>query len=92
MNKSQLTDAIAARTGIAKQEAKRYLEAFVAVTIETLKSGEKISINGFGSFVVTRKPARTGRNFKTGAAMDIPARTVVKFRPAMTEVPEMAEA
>lgn len=80
MNKSQLVDAIAAEAGLSKVQAKKALEAFVNVTGKTLKAGDKIALVGFGSFSVTKKPARTGRNPRTGAAIKIAAKKVVKFK------------
>ncbi len=80
MNKSQLIDAIAAEAKITKVDAKKALEAFMSVTEKTLKSGDKISLVGFGSFAVSEKPARTGRNPRTGATIEIAAKKVVKFK------------
>lgn len=80
MNKTQLIDAIAAEAGLSKVQAKKALEAFVSVTGKTLKAGEKITLVGFGSFGVTEKPARTGRNPRTGATIEIAAKKVVKFK------------
>lgn len=81
MNKTQLVDAIAAEAGLSKVQAKKALEAFINVTGSTLKAGDKIALVGFGSFGVTEKPARTGRNPRTGAAIKIAAKKVVKFKP-----------
>lgn len=80
MNKSQLVDAIAAEAGLTKVQAKKALEAYIDVTAKTLKAGDKIALVGFGSFSVTEKPARTGRNPRTGAAIKIAAKKVVKFK------------
>ncbi|WP_294597629.1 HU family DNA-binding protein [uncultured Rikenella sp.] len=80
MNKSQLIDAIAAGAGLTKVQAKKALEAFIDVTGKTLKAGDKIALVGFGSFSVTKKPARTGRNPRTGATIKIAAKKVVKFK------------
>lgn len=80
MNKTQLIDAIAAEAGLSKVQAKKALEAFVSVTGKTLKAGEKIALVGFGSFGVTEKPARTGRNPRTGETIEIAAKKVVKFK------------
>lgn len=80
MNKSQLIDAIAVEAGITKIQAKKSLEAFVNVTGATLKSGDKIALTGFGSFSVVEKPARTGRNPRTGAAIKIAAKKSIKFK------------
>jgi DNA-binding protein HU-beta len=80
MNKSQLIDAIAERSGVSKASAQRGVDAFIGVASDTLRAGGKITISGFGSFEVTKKPARVGRNFLTGTPVDIPPKSVVKFR------------
>ncbi|MCQ2264210.1 MAG: HU family DNA-binding protein [Bacteroidales bacterium] len=80
MNKSELIDAIAAKAGLKKADAKNALEAFMATTNETLKAGGKISLVGFGTFSVSERGERKGRNPKTGATMTIPAKKVVKFK------------
>lgn len=80
MNKTQLVDAISAEAKLTKADAKRALEAFVKITGKTLKKGDKIALVGFGSFTVAAKPARTGRNPRTGAAIKIAAKKVVKFK------------
>ena len=80
MNKSQLVDAIAKEAAITKVEAKKALDAFIAVTGTALKSGDKIALVGFGSFSVAKKPGRTGRNPRTGAAIKIAPKKVVKFK------------
>ncbi len=80
MNKAQLIDAIAAEAQITKADAKKSLDAFVKVTGEALKKGDKIVLVGFGSFAVAQKPGRTGRNPRTGAAIKIAPKNVVKFK------------
>ena len=80
MNKSELIDAIAAKAGLKKADAKNALEAFMAATSETLKGGGKVSLVGFGTFSVSERGERQGRNPKTGATMTIPAKKVVKFK------------
>lgn len=80
MNKTQLVDAIAAEAKMTKVSAKKAIEAFVKVTGETLKQGDKIALVGFGSFSVVAKPARTGRNPRTGATINIAAKKAVKFK------------
>ena len=77
MNKTQLVDAIAKKASITKVDAKKALDAFINVTGETLKAGDKIALIGFGSF---KKPGRTGRNPRTGASIKIAAKNVVKFK------------
>lgn len=80
MNKTQLVDAIAKKASITKVDAKKALDAFINVTGETLKAGDKIALIGFGSFAVAKKPGRTGRNPRTGASIKIVAKNVVKFK------------
>ena len=83
MNKAQLIDAIAAEANITKTDAKKALDAFIKVTGKTLKKGEPITLVGFGSFSVLARPGRVGRNPKTGAAIKIEPKKVVKFRPGV---------
>ena len=80
MNKTQLVDAIAKKASITKVDAKKALDAFINVTGEALKAGDKIALIGFGSFAVAKKPGRTGRNPRTGASFKIAAKNVVKFK------------
>lgn len=80
MNKTQLIEAVAEEANITKGEAKRALDAFMKVTGDALSSGDKVVLVGFGTFSVSRKPAGTGRNFRTGAPVKIAAKNVVKFR------------
>ena len=80
MNKTQLVDAIAKKASITKVDAKKALDAFINVTGEALKAGDKIALIGFGSFAGAKKPGRTGRNPRTGAAIKIAAKNVVKFK------------
>ncbi len=81
MNKAELIDAIAAGSGLSKADAGKALEAFTDSVTGALKEGERISLVGFGSFSVDRRDARTGRNPRTGEAIDIAAKNVVKFKP-----------
>ena len=80
MNKTQLVDAIAKKASSTKVDAKKALDAFINVTGEALKAGDKIALIGFGSFAVAKKPGRTGRNPRTGASIKIAAKNVVKFK------------
>lgn len=80
MNKSELVRAIAAEAGLTKADAQKTLNAFIKITGETLKKGDKIVIPGFGSFAVTTRSARTGHNPQTGATIEIPAKKTVKFK------------
>lgn len=80
MNKSELVDAIAAESGLSKADSKRALDGFITAIGNGLKSGDKISLVGFGSFSVSKREARTGKNPRTGEAIKIPAKNVVKFK------------
>jgi len=80
MNKAELIDSIADKGGISKADAKKALDAFIETTGQEMKKGGRISLVGFGSFSVSERSARTGRNPKTGAVINIPAKKVVKFK------------
>ncbi len=80
MNKTQLIDAIAAKSGLTKTDSRKALEAFVESTGEALKANDKIQLIGFGTFSTTERSARSGRNPRTGAEITIPAKKVVKFK------------
>lgn len=80
MNKAELIDAMAADAGISKADAKRALDGFVNATAKALKKGDRISLVGFGSFSVSKRSARTGRNPQTGKEIKIAAKNVVRFK------------
>ena len=80
MNKAEMIEAMATDAGITKAEAKRALDSFVTNTTKTLKKGNRLSLIGFGSFSVTRRAARKGRNPQTGKEIKIAAKNVVKFK------------
>jgi DNA-binding protein HU-beta len=80
MNKAQLIDAIANEAGLTKADAKRALDAFVKTTTGALKKGDRVALVGFGSFSVSKRNARTGRNPQTGKPITIAAKKVVKFK------------
>ena len=79
LNKAELIESIASEAKISKADAKRALDAFVNNTTKALKKGERVALVGFGTFSITKRAARKGRNPQTGAAVKIPARTVPKF-------------
>lgn len=81
MNKSELIDAIASSANLTKSDAGKALEATVHAIETALKNGDKVALVGFGAFSVTNRPARTGRNPKTGEELRIEAKKVVKFKP-----------
>lgn len=80
MNKSDLIDAMAADAGISKAAAKLALESFLGNVGSTLKGGGKVSLIGFGSWSVSERAAREGRNPQSGATIQIAAKKVVKFK------------
>ena len=80
MNKAQLIDAMASDANLTKADAKKALDAFINSTTGALKTGDRVALVGFGSFSIANRSARTGRNPKTGAEMQIPAKNVVKFK------------
>ncbi|MDF1535551.1 MAG: HU family DNA-binding protein [bacterium] len=81
MNRTELIAKIAADAGISKAAAERALGAFVDSVTGALKKGGKVSLVGFGTFSVSERAARTGRNPRTGAVINIPASKVPKFKP-----------
>ena len=81
MNKADLVDQVAARTGQTKVAAAAAIEAAMDVIMETVAESESVTLSGFGTFEPRNRKARTGRNPRTGDAVPIPARTVPSFRP-----------
>ncbi|MBP7059087.1 MAG: HU family DNA-binding protein [Lachnospiraceae bacterium] len=80
MNKSELVSAIATKADLSKKEAEAALKAFTEVVAEELVKGEKIQLVGFGTFEVSERAARTGRNPQTGKEMKIDASKAPKFK------------
>jgi len=80
MNKTELVAAIAEKAQLSKKDAEAALNAFTGVVAEELKKGEKIQLVGFGTFEVSERAARTGRNPQTGAEMKIAASKAPKFK------------
>ncbi|MFV0470095.1 MAG: HU family DNA-binding protein [Dysgonomonas sp.] len=81
MNKTELINAIAEKSGLSKADSKKALEAFVESVTQELKAGSKIALVGFGTFSVAEKSARKGINPRTKAVINIPAKKVAKFKP-----------
>lgn len=79
MNKSELIDALAAKCDLSKASAGRAIEGLTEIITDTLAKGETVSLIGFGTFSVSERAARTGRNPKTGAELKIAASKVPKF-------------
>jgi len=80
MNKSDLIGQMAAEAGITKAQAQTALNSFLDSTQGALKKGEKVILVGFGTFSVSNRAARTGRNPQTGKEIKIAAKNVVKFK------------
>ena len=80
MNKAELIDAMAAESGMTKADAKKSLDSFMSATANALKGGERVALVGFGTFSVSDRAARKGRNPQTGKEIKIDAKKVVKFK------------
>ncbi|MDO5770222.1 MAG: HU family DNA-binding protein [Psychrobacter sp.] len=81
MNKQDLINKMASDAGITKDQARTALQAFEHGVTEALVNGETVQMVGFGTFSTSERSARTGRNPKTGEALDIPAKMVARFKP-----------
>lgn len=80
MNKAELVTAIAEKTELSKKDAEKAVKAFIDVITEELQKDEKVQLVGFGTFEVTKRPARTGRNPQTKQAIKIKASKAPKFK------------
>ena len=80
MNKSELVSAIAVKTELSKKDAEKSLKAFIDVVTDELAAGGKIQLVGFGTYEVSERAARTGRNPQTGKEMKIPASKAPRFK------------
>ncbi|MFM1998462.1 MAG: hypothetical protein RL204_409 [Bacteroidota bacterium] len=80
MNKAELIEAIASSAKLSKADAKKALDGFIESTTKALKKGDRVALVGFGSFSVTKRAARKGRNPQTGKEITIKAKNVVRFK------------
>ena len=80
MNKNEFVSSVAAKAGLSKADAKKAIDAFCETVSEVLKANDKITLVGFGTFEVTKRAARTGKNPQTGKAIKIPASKAPKFK------------
>ncbi|MCK9539498.1 HU family DNA-binding protein [Dokdonella sp.] len=80
MNKGEFIGAIADASGLTKADAERAVEGMFSVVKKTLKAGDSISLVGFGTFMVRKRAARTGRNPRTGETIKIKASKVPSFK------------
>ena len=87
MNKTELVAAVAEQADISKKDAEKVLKAFVDVVTEEMKKGEKVQLVGFGTFEVSERAAREGRNPQTGKTMKIEACKAPKFKAGKAWIP-----
>jgi DNA-binding protein HU-beta len=80
MNKAELVEGIAKASKLSKADSKKALDAFLEVTTKSLKKGDRVALVGFGSFSISKRAARKGRNPQTGKEIKIAAKKVVKFK------------
>ena len=80
MNKADLIESLSGALDLPRGQAERIVNAVFDEIVTGLKRGDKVNISGFGTFVVSDRKARTGRNPKTGEPIDIPASKAAKFR------------
>lgn len=81
MNKSELVDSMATAAGLSKAASEKALTALLDTITGALSKGDKVTLVGFGTFSVSKRAARQGRNPQTGAAIKIAARKVARFKP-----------
>jgi len=80
MNKAELIDKIAKDAGVTKSQANEALDSFTSAVVTSLKKGDRVTLVGFGTFSVSERSARNGRNPQTGEVIKIKARKVPKFK------------
>ena len=80
MKKAELVEVVAEKAGLTKADATRAIDATFATITEALKAGNKVPVAGFGTFAVSQRKERNGRNPQTGAPVAIPARKAVTFK------------
>jgi|TARA_B100000530_G_C15764086_1_gene410771 DNA-binding protein HU-beta len=81
VNKNDLVNQVSDSTGLSKSDSAKAVDSVLDTITDTLKSGGDVRLVGFGTFLVSKRKATTGRNPQTGAAIQIPAANVPKFRP-----------
>jgi|TARA_B100000524_G_scaffold248192_1_gene133366 DNA-binding protein HU-beta len=81
VNKNDLVNQVSDNTGLSKSDSAKAVDSVLDTITDTLKSGGDVRLVGFGTFLVSKRKATTGRNPQTGAAINIPAANVPKFRP-----------
>lgn len=83
MNKADVVDAVSNMTSLPKKDAKIVVDAILDAIKNGLIEDGKVSLTGFGTFMLVDKPARVARNPKTGEKVDVPARTTTRFKPSL---------
>ena len=81
MTKAELVEEVSEKTGLPKKQAEIVVNTVFESIVDTLKTGEKIELRGFGSFRIRRRDSRTGRNPKTGDKVEVPAKRIPYFKP-----------
>lgn len=81
MNKQELVSAIAEKSGLTKVDSEKALNGMIEAVKNSMSRGESIQLVGFGTFSVSERSARTGRNPQTGKEIQIPAKKIAKFKP-----------
>jgi DNA-binding protein HU-beta len=82
MTKAELVAQMAKAAGSSKSSADRAMNAFVIAVFDSLRKGRRVTISGFGTFCVTKRAARNGRNPRTGKEIAIPSAKVPRFKPS----------
>ena len=82
MTKAELVVILAKHSGGSKRSAEKAIEAFLTGIVDSLRRGRRVTISGFGTFVVTKRSARNGRHPRTGKEIVIPPAKVARFRPS----------
>lgn len=80
MNKSELIDTIAKDSDMSKADSEKVLNSILSTITEAVTAGDKVTLIGFGTFSVSERAARKGRNPQTGETLQIPAKKIVKFK------------
>ena len=81
MNKKDLVDSMAEAAGLSKAAAEKALNGMLMSVSDALKKGDKVTLIGFGTFSTVKRTARKAKNPRTGAMIEIPAKTIAKFKP-----------
>ena len=84
MTKAELIDAVSQGAGVSKADAERTISSFFELVVASAKQGNKVAWPGFGSFSTSDRKARVGRNPQTGAPVQVPASTAMKFTSGST--------